>query len=633
MSNLRNSSGKEKVFVPFTLDKRFWNKKIPNVFLDKVYEEQIEKGEEIRFTTMLTSYTYKNDKNFQDYCTKVTDALGKILNRYHGVNESNRFWEKMLYLWIVDYSASIRFKIEQLNNFVRGYPEKRYSYYSCAKKNWKEIGFQSVEVERIRGIFWEEEYHYISYLWLAQNYYDFQFEEKSVEGSVQSGKRVSLGISKYINNLCKFFRRMARSLVGRALPASRLRVGIYKDMVSIGRLSAWKWLFWSFGAIQKIIIPPVKNTGRIDICFRESLTDEILNYITVNEEEKMILEFLPKVLPSFFVEDFKAHYNVARQYLSEHPNLKLIHTMAAMMFNSTEKICMLLLQERGGKIIGQQHGGTYQVAIDDYEIFSEFEFELDDIFYYWGKSALLYKMDNVSNCEISFAPSYRLKGYGKRSLFLEIFAQTRNPMVEYILFTGTALFAYPRSSDYGNITTEKEEYMERKMRFLSNLSDEARRMTIVREYPHDYGWHMGKKIKMEFPMMRISTRELFDDVLKNCCLFISDHLATTWIQALYAEKPVIFLLFDHEISIQIYKFRKEEKSYIDMLAEVGIIIYSPEDAARLVNYLVKNGIKKWWMDEERQRVVRLVKERWTTKVDDIDKWWCRELMTRVKDME
>ena len=133
MSDFESISGKQKVFVPFTVDKRFWDKTVPIVFFNKVYEEQVEDKEEIQFTTLVTSYTYKNDDRFQRFCIKLTEALGMILNRYHGLNESNLFWRKLLYLWIVDYATGVRFKIEQFNHLEREYPKDEYLYCSLGK--------------------------------------------------------------------------------------------------------------------------------------------------------------------------------------------------------------------------------------------------------------------------------------------------------------------------------------------------------------------------------------------------------------------------------------------------------------------------------------------------------------------
>ena len=45
----------------------------------------------------------------------------------------------------------------------------------------------------------------------------------------------------------------------------------------------------------------------------------------------------------------------------------------------------------------------------------------------------------------------------------------------------------------------------------------------------------------------------------------------------------------------------------------------------MVNRIYPEGIVAWWMDRERQEVLQELKDRWMTKVADIDAWWYNEL--------
>lgn len=626
----KGTTGKQGIFVPFTLNKRYWNTNMPIVFLDKVYEVQLDEGDkDVACTTLTTFYTYRDDERFQKFCKDLVDVLGEILNCYNGLNESNDFWQKLLYHWVVAYSSGIRFKIEQFNNFIRRYPVDKYSYFSFGKATWS--NFLSLDATTLIGVLnADEEYHFFSYSWLAAKYFGFQVEKRDI-GDFEGTEKKGLFSFGLFGGARKLFIRTLSSMEWILIKAfsSRLRVGVCG--AECGLLSSVKWFLWSHGAIQKVAISLPKKEHKIDKVFRNALTAKIIEKMNANEEERMILDFLPKVFPKFYLEDFKALYDEANCFIERHPHLVLVYTLTGMLRDSLGKICMLLLQKRGGKVVGQQHGGGYQLTTNSEKI--NRELELNDIFYFWGESALSYTIEEFPDCRISFAPSHKLEKDGLRTFCAKLFSKMRMSAAENILFVGTAIEAYPRSYHQGNSTAEAMEYMERKMQFLSMLSDNAKRMTVVREYPVDYGWHMKKRIEDEIPGIRISSREPFDTILRDCSLFISDHLSTTWKEALYWEKPVILLLFDHEISIQPYRFRKEEKPYIDMLAEVGIIIYSPAEAATLVNRLVENGVMNWWLDEERQRVIRLVKKRWTTKVDNIDVWWYHELMVQAEKVE
>ena len=625
-----NEPKKQKIFVPFTIDTRYWDTKLPNVFLNKVYEAQVEDNTpNLDYTTLTTIYTYRNDAKFQQFCVKLVGVLGNLLNQYHGLHESPVFWGKWLYEWILDFASGVRFKIEQFHTLLQAYPKEKYAYCSYGKRRWKD--FLPLGARDLRGVvISDEEFHFFSYVWLAANYFGFQVDEKNIEYAATAEKKESFSFNFYdlVHELSACVKKIRRALMN-ACP-SKLRVGTYD--AQYGRFSSVKWFLWSRGAIQEVALSVPEAASKVDMAFRDAMPARILECMAADEEERMILELLPQVFPQFFLENFKPAYDAANLFLAAHPNLVLMYTLIGMVGSSPEKICMLLLQKRGGKVIGQQHGGTYQVTTSEQEHVRELA--LNDMFYYWGKGACSYS-DSVKefpNCKISYGPTHKFDKGGVRKFFSEL-SPGKQRSGQSILFTGTALEAYPRAYTCGNVDGEKWEYIQRKFQFLSALSEIARGNMIVREFPKDYGWHMKEKIRNRFPNLKFSSDEEFNNLLDGCSLFIADVLSTPWIEAVYIEKPVVFLLFDYAISIQNYKFRKEEKRYIKMLEKVGIIVHSPEEAAKLVNHLADSGITEWWMDEERQRVVRLVRERWTMKVDDSDRWWYRELMEQARRVE
>ena len=633
---------KQKIFIPLTIDKRFWNKDMPNVFLNKVYEAQIEpEDNEIQYTTLQTYYTYAKDEKFQDFCSRLIVALGEVLNQYHGLNESNRFWRAMLWLWVQEYAASIKFKIEQFNNLQKAYPPEKYIYCSYARKH--EDPYQFLSRNDPRYVVADEEYHFATYSWMAENFFDFHIEKKVVQKADKNEQKkeiepkiVTSLIYTILRDVFLEVRKIALFSL-KIIAPSQARVGLWH--AATGSLGGIRWFLKSHGAIQEISIPIAQHDYKIDDLFRKALPKILKDKTSAHEEEQLILDFLPYALPSFFIEKFKKQYNAANDYLSKHKNMVVIFTLTSMLESSAGKICELLLQKRGGKVIGQQHGGDYQVTPTvDVKLR---EREWNDAFYYWGKGALAYRSDEFPTCKISYGPSSKfdrrsfifLRGWVK--LAEKLFSKGADT-AKWFLFVGTSVDSYPKYYTYGNLDNEKEEYIQCKLQFLSLLSNDSRAKIIVREYPTDYGWHMSKKIKAKFPKLRISNGESFDKMLSGCSLYIADHLATTWLEAIYFGKPLIVLLPDHEISIHNATiYRKEEKEYIEMLENIGVIIHSPKEAAKLVNFLAEHGVTEWWMDEERQRVMRLVRERWTTKIKDeeMDAWWYRELMTQAELVE
>ena len=141
---------------------------------------------------------------------------------------------------------------------------------------------------------------------------------------------------------------------------------------------------------------------------------------------------------------------------------------------------------------------------------------------------------------------------------------------------------------------------------------------------------MGEKVKEAFPMIKLSSilESDFSELLVEASFIIVDHIGTVWIEALFCNKPMIMMLLDDTYSIADLEFIEKEKEFFDMLETVGIVFYAVEEAALQMNRIMQQGINEWWLDEKRQEVVKLVRERWAMEVDNIDDWWYQELMVQ-----
>ncbi len=601
------SVGKRQIFLPFTIDKRFWNMGMKNVFLNKVYERQIAGHDiDIQYDTLLTWHD-RNDQQCKPFISRLVNALGKLLNQYHRLDESTEFWQKMLFFWVKEYVCSVRFKIDQLDNLKENYSPEDYSYYTYASRLWKTVDLYALEGDH-NQIFFEETFHFISYLWLAEKYYDVHIEEIDANIKEMESKHIqAIGYKSVLRSLRDGLMKCA------TIFPSRMRIGTFQAQE--GRWSWLKWYIWSKGVIQRVVISPNKCNSTVDRNFRDCLKENLLKEVAINEKEERILEFLPKVFPRFFVEDFRVLYDAAGEYLDKHPRLSLIFTSTGMVGKSVQKICMLLLQKRGGKVLGQQHGGAYNVIRRPIDYLHELE--LNDVFYFWGRAVpRSVKMMHT----ISYAPSWKLEQHN--------ILKGLNPVSEFLLYVTTEPDSYPRSFYYGFVDKEFEEYLELGLYFLVALRKEIRGQICFRPYPRDFGWHMSKQLCDTFPEIRVNSRTRFEKLLKQCSLFIVDHISTTWIEALFINKPMIVFTTQHS-SVTDHEFWDNEKPYFDMLEEVGIVFYSPEKAAAQVNRIMDEGIINWWMDHKRQQVLQVLRERWTIKVENIDKWWYHELMSQA----
>ena len=108
---------------------------------------------------------------------------------------------------------------------------------------------------------------------------------------------------------------------------------------------------------------------------------------------------------------------------------------------------------------------------------------------------------------------------------------------------------------------------------------------------------------------------------------IFDHFETPFIEALYANKPLL-LYFDKDFSCN-YFDPDTERRYVELMEETGIIQYGAEAAARHLNEIYPR-IEEWWKEPRRQEIVRILQERYTGKYVDPEKWWEKEILGLLK---
>ena len=74
----RDAMKMQNLFIPFTINRPFWNREMPNVFLNQVYEAQVEEAG-YPYTTLITAYS--DNGQIHEFWLDWAHALGNILNQ------------------------------------------------------------------------------------------------------------------------------------------------------------------------------------------------------------------------------------------------------------------------------------------------------------------------------------------------------------------------------------------------------------------------------------------------------------------------------------------------------------------------------------------------------------------------
>ena len=139
-------------------------------------------------------------------------------------------------------------------------------------------------------------------------------------------------------------------------------------------------------------------------------------------------------------------------------------------------------------------------------------------------------------------------------------------------------------------------------------------------------WFSGvEQISDNYAVVDIAKRNSsFAEALAICKLMVCDHLSTTWMEALYLDKPFIFLLNKDDA-----QFRPEALPYIRKLESVDVVLYESKKAAALINK-IHNDVLTWWNQTKRKAVIRELRRRYLFEVENIDDWWREELLAQAR---
>jgi putative transferase (TIGR04331 family) len=133
------------------------------------------------------------------------------------------------------------------------------------------------------------------------------------------------------------------------------------------------------------------------------------------------------------------------------------------------------------------------------------------------------------------------------------------------------------------------EYLDWQPRFLRSINSRLLSQLRVRFHREDFGWDIVQRWKDLYPnLLRESWDITFQESLRNCRIYVCDHLATTYLEALAAEKPTI-LFWDPELT----ELRTEAQPYFDLLRTAGILFDTPEAAAAEINVAYPDVVS-WW---------------------------------------
>ena len=554
---------KKIYFLALTANKIFFSKKYKNI---------IGLGEWCKFKKKdlnLMSTPYKDDvtiKNITTYIEslyeKVLNILASELNQIHNKNYDLKAWRIILGPWLRPYLSATYDRYLHIKKAKKNFPnfktillsENSYiipidtiDFFSRIESDVYNLQLYSEIFKELGMKFPEKE------IYQSKNLIPLYFLESKI---IYLINYLSLLTFRYIT----FFSKKSGILVQSSYFPKK--IDFYLAICNLGKL-----VFY-YQAPSNSLHCPIKS----------SLTKKRLNRVNIgkNEYEIILSKIIFSDIPLSFLENFEYIENTSKKIYPS--NIGAIFSSNAWYFDENFKqYSVYKYFSNNFLLIGSQHGGNYGSTFNSQRSVKH-ELEICDRYYSWGWTNIKYKEKII--------PYYANK----------IVGMTKNNINNNhgILWAGT--YQYPFLFDF-YLPINFVDYLKRQEIFLKNISDRCLLNIQYRAHFQDGVWGISSRLKkinskLQFSNLNIS----FHEALKNCRIYVADHLSTTFLEALSLNKPTI--IFASEDIIE------SAKPFYKLLKDVGILFESPEEAANQVNMVYDNA-DTWWLDKKRQKNIKI----------------------------
>lgn len=577
-------------FLATTAIEEFWDTSKPLLFLGdwclRYSRRSMWKplqGEVVKWMWDESEKIYNAHLYAEKIYEEVLSSLSKGLNDIHGLNYSNRYWRIVAGPWLFHYIYILYDRYMSLSFVLKNYP-KLTTYVLDENSFIVPLNTQDA-IER----FFDDPYNLQAYTKIL-----------SALGKKFPCKNYQQTAEKIVSSKSSIMRLLLQKLVKLFYKKNKIII----SSTYFNKFTEFQIMVKTMGKVlPNLVNLPSLTPLPIDTKMRMKLQEFLPDY---DEFTAVLKKMLPTDIPQSHIEAFKQITDQTHASYSIYP--KAIASGVSWYFDESFKQWAACSAENGTKLLGIQYGGNYGSFL--FLAPEEHELKITDKYYSWGWNDTDYISKVIPMPATKFAKR-KLLGASKKK--------------EGILFVGNNAPRYLYRLEYFS-NNKIPEYLCWQLKFIGTVSQEMRKKIRFRIYQHDYGWDIRERLKDSFPDLNIEDWQTpFFKSLENCRLYVCDHLSTSFTEALSANKPTI-LFWDKNI----YQLKEEAKPYYDVLHSVGILNYSPEDAAKTVNS-VYDDIESWWDDPLRQSARRDFCDRFAKISDNPVKEWVREFKQAVND--
>ena len=491
----------------------------------------------------------------------VLANVKRLLDEYHGVNHSSRYYDIILGDWVERYLHLVYVATQQLATNKSQVPKNE-------------------DVSEVR-LFGDSAEFFASYPELPV------IANEVIKSVIFTGPE-GISISKSVVNIRNSFsigfrEKLAAGILRFIASRSSNSVLFVKPISGKVRLSwvanMFAWRKWArhddLGFSFYVSVNP----------YIEWRSKNILSISEISNLSDVANSILPVFIPVCFVEAFQSIKNQVKK--ARPKRFEHVYSAQALWTHFAFKVLAAEWCEQGTKLHYHQHGGWY--GLDESHVGEIYESRVSDFYYTWGWSR-----GSTNTRELPpVMPNFRMQQKQFDSLIC--FDQPQQIYrLQYFPLPGTLQTMYDQTADFVRTRESATELH-------------------IRLFPGEYGSQQKDAI------LRANSSAIIDNSLdifsqySSSRIVFHNYLGTSWLETLGNNIPTI-CFYD----VDAYRFRSDAKAVLEDLVNVGILHISGLSAAEKAN-AVETDIDSWWLSEE----VQIARRNFVTQFANFSTDWKR----------
>jgi len=511
----------------------------------------------------------------------IVPVVSKNMNSIHDVKLSENYWKFLIGPWLLSFISVIydRFTII----------EKALSLDELKETIVSNKGYTPVSYDEFYEIINSDDYNFIifselitllnSELNVKKIEIDVDLLFKKKQNRINDNSEISINI-----NFIKFFKLAVyytKSILYNLYVSvynlfnKKLYLQIFTSGLSIKQIDK----LLSILKHKKFFIPIFKTIKRDTIGNKPEINPKMRKKLKIASSENF-LEVLSKLIPLHMPREYVELFNNNRQKALNNSlnnnKVKLMLMRSPLEAETSIRFHVSEMIEKGGKVVGFQHGGGY--GVKNYLSHENLEIDLSFKYLTWGWKSKKKNIKSFSVTKTGWIKEYKYNPKGK------------------ILIIGASCRKYFFNLLDGQIPFYNKIYLKNSKNLINNLNSIVKDKLLYR-FQWDFGFNEKDKLLNEFPDLNYSKRENephFYNLFYNSSLNIVTSDYTSHLQSFMINHPTI-LFWDN----QYYEPRKTAKKYYDNLHKAGILYTDPKLCAKKINEIHLNPMN-WWLSDKVQ---------------------------------